>query len=407
MTSHQHGPDLNGATAPDPDVEQLSVAWNAIVSGRQPSAEPANHELHMVHRLHAEAAPPAPRPAFKHQLREQIMTASMPVSMPAPSPVTAHVGARSLPALPSQNLASGGVAMPRRVSRWAAIAATITLLLTTGLAAYLSVGRLSPPDEPGTAGAVIAGSPSASPTSDYVNPCPGQPYFPCGPDMRVGFAFVAGSLYPSEAVTGSNVTMLGWQVAPGDTITFDPNDLRVLPGIAIDIVTDGAYRATFSGPAMVTRSKPLGTSSTYPKAGEVVELSKGDAVSFQQGTRVELTNPLTTRLLHFKSIVIHEDLEAYSTEPEGAPPIEGNPGGGAVDITEDGTGTLSVPIAQRPRQEFGIYLTYAQVHPDEPLPTTVGDSSVIMGPVAPKEYEYRGDPVEGEGYIVWDYMPKG
>ena len=407
------------AASPDPsaarDADRLGDTWDELVAGRRPVVAESDAELlAVIGQLSAEATQIRPTLTFRNALRETLMHhATAPMTAAPPAPMFQPVPKLGRSVEIESQVQRPAAAIPSRLqrvgARWAAMAATIALLLATAGGGYLASRG------PGEGGATrvpgFAASPVASPefTNDYVDPCPGQPYFPCGSVIDVGFAIVAGYLYGAESTTGTSVTMLGWEVGAGATVTFDPDDPQVVPGIAIDVVVDGAYAATFSGPVTVTRTHPGGASHTYPPAGELIELGPGDGVSFAQGTRVEVTNRLTSRPLVFKSVVIHGDAVTDTGEPGSGQSVKGNPGGSNVTIEEDGTGTLPMSIGQYPRQEFGIYLTYSQILPGSPLPTSVGDSIIVMGPVDPTNFFGSGpDPEEGtEGYILWTYMGKG
>lgn len=396
------------AALPDPEMDRLGDAWDALVAGRRGDAPEADAELvAVVGQLTAEATPIRPTLTFRNSLRETLMHAET-LSLPAaPSAPTFH----PLPKLGRPvEVTSPAATLPGRIRRagmrWAAIAATVALVLTTSAGGFLATRG---PGDGGRATSVAGFQASPEAVNDYVDPCPRQPYYPCGATPQIGQALVVGTLFPPEATAGTNVTMLGWTVHNGETVTFDPADTQIVPGVAIDIVVDGAYSATFSGPAVIQRGTPLGTSIEYPTAGDAVELGQGDSVSFAQGTRVEVTNLNTTRPLIFKSIVIHDIPEADTGVPGSGQSVEGNPMGGAATYQVDGMGTIPMSISQYPRQEFGVFLTYSQVIPDVPVPANVGDSAVIMGPVAPTDFVFPElTPEEGtEGYFVWLYISKG
>lgn len=398
-------PWSSGANRFDParDVDRVGDAWDALVAGRQPSLDgPEAELLAIVGQLSAEATQIRPPLTFRNHLRETLMhTPPMTAALPAPTfqplpklgrPVEVDSDAgRLVTTIPSR--------IQRTGMRWAAIAATIALLLATAAGGFLA--SRDPGDGGPTRVVGYAASPEASPvTGEWIDPCPGRPYSPCGSPDVMARAIVDGEIFSPDVLDASLVTMQGWEVAAGETVTWlaDPNPLT---GIATDMVLEGAYAATFSEPVMVNRPDAFGSSITYPEAGETVELSRGDTVSFELGTRVELSNPLATLPLRFKSVVVHAQPEEDTGEPGTGQPVEGLPSGGDVRINTDGTGTLPQPLGDYPNRVLSLALMYIQVQPGFPLPEPTDHGQIVVGPVDPIQPEIE------EGYIVWAFESAG
>lgn len=403
------------ATPPDPaeDADRLGDAWDAIVAGRRPSVADEEAELlAVVGQLSAEATPIRPTLTFRNSLRETLMhTAPTTAALPAPT-------FRPLPKLGrpveiGQPLRPTATALPDRVRatalRWAAIAATIALLLATAGGGYLATRGPGAGDPTRVAGFQFQdGTPITEPrvaspvAGGYIDPCGGAaPYFPCtGPGPLVGIGSVVGSLYDPDVTAGiTEFEMQGWTVEPGQTVSLSSASSTPVPGIGVDIVTAGAYAATFSGPVTVSRTGPLVTFYEYPSAGTRVELSKGDAVSYAFGTRTEIVNPLETQPLTFKSLAFASvpAASAATPQPSGIQSVEGD-----ARVVVDGRGTLPQALDEYDNGDMQIWLTYSQLDPARPFPPTIDSGAVVLGPVDP-QYGPEGT----EGYIVWAVQPQG
>ena len=398
------------ATPPGPthDADRLGDAWDALVAGRRPTEAEEDAEMMAVAgQLSSEAAHGAsqtrPTLTFRNSLRETLMhSGPMPMNAASPAPTFHPLPKLSRP-VEIGHPTRPSAALPERIRatgmRWAALAATIALLLATAAGGYLATR--GPGEGNPTRVAGFAASPVASPeTAEWVDPCPGRPYSPCGSPAVIARAIFDGEFFSPRVLDASLVTMQGWEVAAGEVVTWlaDPNPLV---GVATDMVLEGTYVATFSGPAVVSRPDPMGSGTTYPAAGEVVELGRGDTVSFELGTRVELSNPLSTQPLRFKSVVVHLERQVDTGAPGSGQPIEGNPSGGDVHISEDGVGTLPKSLDTYPNRELALVLMYIQVQPGFPLPTPTDRDGIIVGPVDPIQEDIE------EGYIVWANEVRG
>lgn len=397
-------PWKTNANEVDPDMDRLGDAWDALVAGRRPTVAEEDAELMaVVGQLSAEAQPIRPTLTFRNSLREtlthsgtitMIAAPSAPAFQPLPKlgrPVEiGHPTTRPSTALPERIRATG--------MRWAAIAATIALLVATAGGGYLSGLDLPGGGRGGTKlAAPVLGSPEAiSPEADLedVGPCdPMERYFPCDANITVANGLIAGGLHPSSALDVSLVTMLSWEIDPGNGATF-PSDDGFPAGIGMDIVIGGTYAATFSGPVTVTRPTGVdgaggnGMTHEYPVAGSLIELSHGDAVSYELGSPVEIRNPLETQVLRFKRLLFHSEMIGLDI---------GDPVEGVFRVVADGESRMRTMLSDRPQKEFQILLTYVQIDPAYPLNRSNAVASVILGPVAP---QFGGAP-ETQGYVVW------
>ena len=380
-------PDQHRAHPHDPDADRLSAAWNEIVAGRQPVE--SDELTDAVQSLHAGTPNHRATSTFRDELREQLMQTALPIKMP---------GARQLPRLREQ------AAEPRsrvpsilggRAVRWTAIAATIALLLTTLAAGYrgglIPAGNGSEPTRNVAApylvnGTPVAGTPASGTPVANVCDTVGR-YLPCGPNPAVGSGMFDPSRLPAEALDVTKAQLQGWEVEGSGTITFSAPHNPV-KGVAVDVVVMGAYRATFSAPVAVARTYPGGGNAwQYPEAGAQIELSRGDSVSYQIGTKTELENPFNGLTLKFKTALFYD-----------GDPSAGNFGAaGNVQVRVDGDGTLPKPLAELGAPEVSVEISYATL-PEVGAPISgTRFLTPVIGPVA--STQVLGGP--NEGFVVW------
>jgi hypothetical protein len=181
--------------------------------------------------------------------------------------------------------------------------------------------------------------------------------------------------------------MQGWEIDSAERVAFSTDPANLVTGVGVDVVVSGAYRATFDGPVVVTRPVAGGDSTYfYPDAGAAVELSRGDSVSYQLGTKTEVVNPLEVTTLQFKSILFYE----------GDPTPENLVLDGNYRARLDGgeSAELSVPIS-----EFDtVQLTYIHLLPGHPFPPEGTNwATPVLGPIA--STLVGGGP--DEGFVVW------
>jgi len=377
----------NSAIPHDPEADRLSAAWNEIVAGLEPFVE---DDLTAAARsLHAGAPEHRPTSTFRDELRETLMQTAVPIEMP---------GLRQPLHLREQAAESRLRTQPRlgkRAVRWTAIAASIALLLTTLAAGYLGglypQGSGSEPTRNVAApylvnGTPVAGTPASGTPVANVCDTVGQ-YLPCGPNPEVGPGMFDPNKVPAEALNVTKAQLQGWEVEGSGTVAFSAPHNPVT-GVAVDVVVMGAYRATFSAPVAVYRAYPGGGGAwQYPEAGAQIELSRGDSVSYQIGTKTELENPFNGWTLKFKTALFYD-----------GDPSPGNFGAaGNVQVHIDGDGTLPKPLAELGAPEISVEISYATL-PEVGTPIR-GTSFLtpVIGPVA--STQVLGGP--NEGFVVW------
>lgn len=300
---------------------------------------------------------------------------------------------------PRRDQSAGGSRLPRVGMRWAAVAATVALLLATAGGGYLASRD---PGESGRATSIagFVASPVVTPSSEYVDPCAAfEPYVPCGVEDTLAVAYVAGSLYDAALTDGiDQVELQSWSIGSGMTVRI-PEAPAQISAIGVDVVISGSYTATFTDTVTVSRTRPSGVITyDYPNAGALVELDRGDAVSYPIRSRIVIANTLTSRPLEFKSIVLESKEVALgdSSMPDAAYPVEG-----AYELMVDGHGTLPQPLSDYGNREMTIFLTYTEILPNVPFPPE-GTDRYVLGPVdsAPALNE-------DAGYVVWAFPALG
>lgn len=411
MTTHRTHPD---PLDPAQDADRLGDAWDALVAGRRPPVSGADAELlAVVGQLTAEATHIRPTLTFRNSLRESLMhSGTMTMDGVTPTPTLRPLPSLGRPVGIASHAEPSAGAMPGRLRRvgahWVAVAATAALLLSTAGGGYLATRGSGGGDSTRVAGFQFqAATPMprvASPVADAsIESCGGAaPYFPCtGPGPLVGIGFVVGSLYDAQVTAGVNAfEMQGWTIDPGQSVSLVATSSTPVRGIGVDIVTGGAYAATFSGPVTVSRTGPLNTSFEYPAPGTRVELSKGDGVSYALGTRTVISNPLESAPLLFKSLVFAPKLKGGAAATPAPESIE--MAGGIATVVVDGQGTLPQALDEYDDGDMQIWLTYSQIHDPASFPPTIRSGAVVLGPV-----DAQDGPEGTEGYIVWAIQPQG
>ena len=433
---------------PDPldparEADRLGDAWDALVAGHRatPSEGDAEAELlTVVGRLTAEAPVTGPTPTFRRQLRETLMHAS-PSTTPAALAIRPFLTLGRPVEVTSPSRPPGAGAAGRFQGtgvRFATVAAAIALLLAT--AGYLGVGgpgngagttSIPAPmvESPTGAVAVLAESPTPTverevptvtsiaeavlptvtplqsptatpaPSATSADPCAGaDPILPCGAPVIVAQGLIAGSLYPDEITEGvQDVEMSTWSITPVQRASF-PTWTAPPAGMGMDIVVEGVYAASFTGPAVVSRKGYGTTGYEYPVTGDMVELVPGDTVSYALGTRAEVANPLATQTLTFKSLEFSSPVIAPDSTPN---PAAGRVVQGNYEMHLDGQGALPQPIDVYSNRDVSIDLTYSQISRTVPL-SEDDESAVVIGPVP------TGLTTDAGGsFTVWAYDLSG
>jgi len=402
------------ATSPGPshDADRLGDAWDALVTGSGPLASDSSTDdttelIAMAVQLSAEATltPTRPTLTFRNHLRETLMhSGTLPMNAASPAPTFHPLPQLGRPVEIGQPIRS--IIAPRpgparsTGMRWAAIAVTIALLLATAAGGFLATRGLGS-GEPTRISGFAAASPETEPATPAIEPAVQSddpcarfgPYHPCGGyGPIVASGLIAGSLYPDTVTDGvTEMEMSAWSINPGQRAVF-PVWTNPPAGMGMDIVIDGAYAATFSGAVVVARMGHGGTNIDYPVAGDLVELTVGDSVSYALGTRGDVSNPLATRTLEFKSL----EFFSWAITPGATPdPASSQAIQGSYSMVLDGAVSLPQSLDAYPNRELTIYLTFGSaVSSLSPAPDEA--DGFLLGPVTSQSN------TEGSGgFIVW------
>jgi hypothetical protein len=273
--------------------------------------------------------------------------------------------------------------------RWVAIAATIALLLTTAFGAWRG-GIIPSNQKPNTTNvaAPYTGTPEASETPEgIVDPCSDRfASTPYGTRPWIGAGLITGASIPEEDLSVTNIQMQGWELEGGDQVTF--SDIgRALRGVGVDVVINGAYVATFS--TQVTVSRPVlggGGRFDYVDANVVVELSRGDVVTYQLGTRIEVQNQFQSQALEFQSILFYA----------GDPPVENRAATSRFESHVDGDSTLAEPLNHYASPDITVLITF--LRQGCAVPQDTDTLHRVLGPVPTTIYTGEAP---GLGFIVW------
>ena len=230
-----------------------------------------------VCKLENVAAPIRPEPQFARNLRRELMNAT--------SVSTIHPNRRPGYRKPIFNALAP--------SSKSAVGAFATLaLIAVSLFGVFLFNHQTGPQEFNNGQFPIGGSPTAAslPTS-----CPAS-QVSYEETFTVATATFEGVI-SSDAAAASNWQMQGWKVSQGATTEFSQSG----PSVAVDFVLDGFYSAVFGSGASVARHGEMRDASfTTVGPGESVDLSYGDAVSFDPSKGVKITNASRAIELDFK-----------------------------------------------------------------------------------------------------------
>jgi mannose-6-phosphate isomerase-like protein (cupin superfamily) len=151
--------------------------------------------------------------------------------------------------------------------------------------------------------------------NEYTDPCDGvAQYLACRPNTVIGEGQVLPQIAHETLRNGREVTLFRWSLGPdgSDSSSFDSTDHN---GLAIDFVERGSYRATFSEPVVVYRGDvaiiPVHQTFYDFLPGEIIELSRGDTVTYPLGSRTSVENPFSSldSDLYAVTLVISESTE--------------------------------------------------------------------------------------------------
>lgn len=286
--------------------------------------------------------------------------------------------------------AAPGVTLPGPDLRWRDVprrslgaVATIVLIVVSLATMFLTVwSRPEGVDFLRSARFVVGATPAASPES-CTGDCPGASVA-FQYTQPVGSGFINKPDLSDDDLAANAVQLQDWKVLPGATIAIPAGANGISHGAVADVILDGAGAMTIDGPAVLTRAD---NSVTYLEAGTMVELGRGDMITYAAGKARTLHNPLATRLLSMKSAIFYV---AGSTPPRVGLPSDN------LRVRIDGNGVLPKPLKDYPNNEVGVALEYAQIDPSLPLPIERWSRTRIIGPVDP-----QAGPAETEGYFLW------
>jgi hypothetical protein len=378
--------DQQSAHPHDPDADRLSAAWNDIVEGFPPSTDSADAELiATVRSLHASVPDHRPQSEFRNNLREQLMETAVPITTPGFARVgqarDSFIGMRPARGARSRipQVVRGGAV------RWVAIAATIALLVTTAFGAWR--GGIIPSNQEPNGTNVAAPFLRATP-ANVVDRCQvpstARPY---GANPLIAQGLIVGASFSEEVLAVTNVQMQGWKLAAGEEVQFADQG-RETKGVGVDVVVNGAYAATFSTEVTVSRPIPGGGGGQfeYPGAHELVELSRGDAVTYQIGTRIDVQNKFQSQALEFQSILFYA----------GDPPVENRAATSRFESHVDGDSTLAEPLDHYASPDITVLITF--LRQGCAVPQDTDTLHRVLGPVPTTIYTGEAP---GLGFIVW------
>ncbi|MGH2551209.1 MAG: hypothetical protein ACRDHN_17625, partial [Thermomicrobiales bacterium] len=338
-----------------------------------------------IHQAGIRTAEPA---GLRSQLWEDLMQNAPSIeagSLAAP-PLPRNT---SNPAKINAETSTGWLGIPRPIGRsrpshaliWMAAALVLLSVIGAGL---IGSNRGNDPEPTTSALAPFFASPGASPQpreptcADIVQ----NPFYQCSGAMDY---LGSGSGWPSNYLdeTTRNVQLQGWSVKAGATQAGAeaPTDSK---GTVVDFVINGAYVATFTEQVMVSPQSATNEGIRYIDAGKPVELVRGDAVSYQLGSLVEIRNPLSVERLEFKrGLVYGGDISSMSSTDDGVTTaIEGDA------MIQSGFNFAGVGNVR-------ITLVYVHIPEGVTFPPSSWMGDAIIGPVDPQ----RG-PASYEGFVL-------
>jgi len=279
--------------------------------------------------------------------------------------------------------------------RFVPLAAAVALLLAI-VAIGIVTQRSGSPEPTDEAAGIWAPSPAGTPEG---TPFPFQMPIQCTTSTNMldncgnwrveGNGLLPLDQYADARTAVSNVQMQGWEVDPGKTVPF-VTDNSAVSGFALDFVVGGAYQGVFSTQVTISRS---GGIYEYPAAGTMIELARGDTVSYAIGAKEQMTNPLNAIVLKVKTVVVFADV---------GPGQQGATGSFRYRI--DGEGTLPKPLTEF-TGSAAFQLSYSNLALDPKYLQAQGGAHSwwVLGPVASRLV--GGNP--GSGFILWVSQPLG
>ena len=308
---------------------------------------------------------------------------------------------------------------PERIQRigmrWAAIAATIALLLTAAGGSYLA--SRGPSEGGPTRVAGFAASPVATPgpSREIASRCDAVRNYT---STLQGQTYIADiSIFGQAALTADRLQLQRWVLGPNAVASFTLDQFDGVSGMALDTVAAGIYTATFEGPVVVTTRYGDGVSHVYTTLeakSNTVELGPGESVLFEVGTQHSVSNALSSRSLAVERAVFHSG--DRSTQPLiGSRQGTGESGQasgqffaldsnapGLVSARIDGTGTISIDDPAFGWERTLIILEYVMLYQE------LEQTSELVPPCEPLDSiqvrnldEIADRSGNFSGYLVW------
>lgn len=318
---------------------------------------------------------------------EEIMTSTPPAaSFPLPTPRWRGREQRAKPGVHTP------VGRPYRAARpFVNVAFAVVLLVAIigGANAWMSGGGSgAPTPRQQLAAPLNPEHPLATPSGTPVSCTFNCDYSLNAPPIFWSFQTGIAKQYLASAdLDARDVQLLDWRIAPGTAVTM-PADSE--GGVIVDTILDGAAVMTIGGPAtVIRRNDPVRGFYDYPKAGEKVELSRGDTIVYSATHERTITNPLGLTTLHTKSAVF------FNGDAARFQPAAGTTG---VTVKMNGERTMAQPLSSfiGAASDFTFVLNYIQIYPGTELPAERGSLIRVLGPV-----DALAGPAGTEGFVIW------
>ena len=234
-----------------------------------------------------------------------------------------------------------------------------------------------------------------------VDQCEGvAPYIPCRQNSIVGEGAVGIAWLDSDLLQGRNLSLYRWSLG-SQVIESSGFETADNVGFAVDIVERGAYRATFTADVVVYRSEVSevpGADGFYRSlfdraAGEVVELSRGDSVTYPLGTRDTVQSAFEgpDSELYVSTIVLAESDQTVLPLESGA--------------TLVGSSLLPMSLPEMMGGQVTdiafFKLLFSEIRGEPTFPETSQFGDLLLGPI----YSSAGRPEFA--YMIWVQYSRG
>ena len=172
-------------------------------------------------------------------------------------------------------------------------------------------------------------------------------------------------------------TLTKWSLRPGETVEFSSDLVGTTPGVAVDVVISGTERIAFNGEFVVyPAQRVVGGAIHYGRAGETVEVERGDTVVYRYDRRRSVTNALQKNDLQILTFILTA-ADSKPTIPSTAAFSEAVLGEGTSPIGLSGRGDLSI--------QFFVWSAISR----KPLPPLSASHAVYAIEAAPIDPHYK------------------